>query len=98
MLACPSQRETFIIGTPFPSRSLANVWRSYELLLNVSSSFLEDVQATALATAQAVAEGDAAIGRRAALAEAAVGLWMASYGSGLMEGRSDGAGPRFVEV
>ena len=70
--------------------------QEYELLLNVSSSFLEDLQATVLATVQAVAEGDAAIGRRAAIANSAMGLWLASYGMGLMEGRKDPAAPRFV--
>jgi hypothetical protein len=68
----------------------------YELLLNVSSSYLEDVQATALATVQAVAEGDVEIGRRAAIANSAMGLWLASYGMGLMEGRQDRAAPRFA--
>ena len=69
--------------------------QEYELLLNVSSSFLEDVQATVLATVQAVAEGEAAIGRRAAIANSAMGLWLASYGMGLMEGRKNPAAPRF---
>lgn len=68
----------------------------YELLLNVSSSYLEDVQATVLATVQAVAERDAEIGRRAAIANSAMGLWLASYGIGLMEGRKDRAAPRFA--
>jgi hypothetical protein len=70
--------------------------QEYELLLNVSSSYLEDVQATVLATVQAVAEEDAEIGRRAAIANSAMGLWLASYGMGLMEGRKDGAAPRFA--
>jgi hypothetical protein len=69
--------------------------QQYELLLNVSSSFLENVQATVLATVQAVADDDAEIGRRAAIANSAMGLWLASYGTGLLEGRNDGAEPRF---
>ena len=68
----------------------------YELLLNVSSSYLEDVQVTALATVQAVAEQDADIARRAAIANSAMGIWLASYGTGLMEGRKDRAAPRFA--
>lgn len=68
----------------------------YALLLNVSSSFLEDVQATVLATVQAVAEQNAEIGRRAAIANSALGLWLASYVTGLTEGRKDPAAPRFA--
>ena len=68
----------------------------YELLLDVSSSYLEDVQATVLATVQAVAEGDVEIGRRAAIANSAMGIWLAGYGMGLMEGRQDSVAPRFA--
>ena len=67
----------------------------YEQLLDVSASYLEDVQATALATIQAVAEGDAQIGRRATIANAAMGIWLTAYTSGLMEGRDAAELPHF---
>jgi hypothetical protein len=59
----------------------------YEQLLDISSAFLETVQATALATVQAVAEQDAAIGRRAAVANAMMIVWLRSYIVGLTDGR-----------
>ncbi len=59
----------------------------YEQLLDISSAFLETVQATALATVVAVAEQDAAIGRRAAVANAMMSVWLRSYIVGLTDGR-----------
>lgn len=59
----------------------------YEQLLDISSAFLETVQATALATVEAVAEQDAAIGRRAAVANAMMNVWLRSYIVGLTDGR-----------
>ena len=62
----------------------------YEQLLDISSAFLETVQATALATVVAVAEQDAAIGRRAAVANAMMSVWLRSYIVGLTDGRPIG--------
>jgi hypothetical protein len=59
----------------------------YEQLLDVSSAFLEDVQAVALAAAQAVAEHDPDVARRAAVGVAAVHVWLTAYSAGLLEGR-----------
>jgi hypothetical protein len=67
----------------------------YEQLLDVSASYLEGVQATVLATVKAVAEGDAQMGRRAAIANAAMAAWLSAYTSGLMEGRDATELPRF---
>jgi hypothetical protein len=41
---------------------------AYEQLLDISSAFLETVQATALGTVRAVAEGEELVGRQAATA------------------------------
>jgi hypothetical protein len=68
---------------------------AYEQLLDISSAFLETVQAIALATVQAVAERDATIGRRAATANAMLSVWLRSYLVGLTDGR-DVALPTFT--
>jgi hypothetical protein len=68
---------------------------SYEQLLDISSAFLETVQATALSTVQAVAESNVPIGRQAATANACMGMWLASYTVGLIDGRPDRALPTF---
>lgn len=62
--------------------------RDYETLLDVSSSFLEALQATALTAARATAERDAEAGRRAAIANAAMTVWLRAYTTGLVEGRT----------
>ncbi len=67
---------------------------AYEQLLDVSSSFLEIVQATALVAARALAERDVAWLRRAALANACLAPWLGSYAQGLMDKRGDASGPR----
>ncbi len=69
---------------------------AYEQLLDISSAFLETVQATVLATVQAVAERDERAGRQAATANAAMGLWLRSYIVGLTDGRPIGL-PTFSE-
>jgi hypothetical protein len=69
--------------------------RDYETLLDVSSSFLATLQATGLATARAIAEHDAATGRRAALADAAMTVWLDAYTTGLLEGRDPKSVPAF---
>jgi len=69
--------------------------RDYETLLDVSASFLETLQATALAATQATAERDARLGRRAAVANAAMTIWLAAYTTGLVEGRPKNEVPSF---
>jgi hypothetical protein len=61
---------------------------AYEQLLDISSAFLETVQATALATVQAVAEQDEHVGRQAATANAMMAVWLRSYIVGLTDGRA----------
>jgi hypothetical protein len=61
---------------------------AYEQLLDISSAFLETVQATALATVQAVAEQDELVGRQAATANAMMAVWLRSYIVGLTDGRA----------
>ena len=69
--------------------------RAYVQLLDVSSTYLEGVQATALATVRAIAESDIAAGRRAAVANAGMAIWLAAYGAGLMECRPADDVPQF---
>jgi hypothetical protein len=69
--------------------------RAYVQLLDVSSTYLEGVQATALATVRAIAESDMASARRAAVANAGMAVWLAAYGAGLMECRPADDVPRF---
>jgi len=61
---------------------------AYEQLLDISSAFLETAQATVLAAVQAVAERDAAMGRRAAVANAMMTFFLGSYIVGLTDGRA----------
>ena len=67
---------------------------AYERLLDVSGSFLEIVQATALMAAHALAERDATWARRAALANACLAPWLGSYTQGLIDRRGDAEGPQ----
>ena len=67
---------------------------AYDQLLDVSGSFLEIVQATALVATHALAERDVAWMRRAALANACLAPWLGSYAQGLMDKRGDAGGPR----
>jgi hypothetical protein len=60
---------------------------AYEQLLDISSAFLETVQATALATVHAVVERDPVVGRQAASANAMMTVWLRSYIVGLTDGR-----------
>ena len=60
---------------------------AYLQLLDISSAFLETVQATALATVQAVAEKNELMGRQVATANAMMTLWLRSYLVGLTDGR-----------
>ncbi|MEX0664231.1 MAG: hypothetical protein WD598_05595 [Acidimicrobiia bacterium] len=70
---------------------------AYEQLLDISSAFLETVQATALASVQAAADGKVAVGRKAATANALLKLWLDSYIVGITDGRPGRALPEFEE-
>jgi hypothetical protein len=61
---------------------------AYEQLLDISSAFLETVQATALATVHAVVEQDRVVGAQAAVANAMMTVWLRSYIVGLTDGRA----------
>jgi hypothetical protein len=67
----------------------------YEQLLDISCAFLETVQATVLATVLAVAEGDDLAGRRGAVANACMGVWLTSYLVGITDGRPGRTLPQF---
>jgi hypothetical protein len=66
---------------------------AYGQLLDISSAFLETVQATALAAACAVGEEHVVTGRQAATANALLGVWLTSYLAGMTDGRPDRALP-----
>jgi hypothetical protein len=72
--------------------------QSYDQLLDVSSSYLEEVQTTALAAVKAQAEGAVELGRQAALANASIGVWIGAYFAGITDGRPDRRQPTFVEA
>jgi len=68
---------------------------SYDQLLDVSSSYLETVQATALTAVEAQANDDAGAARRSALASAGMIVWLAAYFGGLTNGEGDIEIPSF---
>jgi hypothetical protein len=68
---------------------------AYEQLLDISSAFLETVQATVLATVKSTAERVVPVGRQAATANACMGVWLSSYIVGITDGRPDRALPEF---
>ncbi|HUV11029.1 MAG TPA: hypothetical protein VMX12_08615 [Acidimicrobiia bacterium] len=68
---------------------------AYEQLLDISSAFLETVQATVLAAVESVVEKDVTVGRQAATANACMAVWLDSYITGLTDGRADRALPAF---
>ncbi len=70
--------------------------RSYDQLLDVSSSYLETVQATALTMARAVVEADADAARRGAAANAGMIVWLGGYFAGLTNGEGEIELPAFV--
>jgi len=70
--------------------------RSYDQLLEVSSSFLETVQATALTMAQADATRDVDAARTGAQAVAAMTVWLDAYMAGLLDGEGAIELPRFI--
>jgi hypothetical protein len=59
---------------------------SYDQLLDVSSSFLETVQAAALINTRAVAEDDVAAAQTGLVAEAVMIVWLEAYRAGLTNG------------
>lgn len=69
---------------------------AYETLLEVSSSFLETVQATALTMVRALLDGDAGLGAVGARAEAALRVWLAAYMAGLLNGEGEVELPAFA--
>lgn len=69
---------------------------AYEQLLDISSAFLETVQATALATVQASAERTVKVGQKAATSNALLKLWLASYLVGITDGRPGRTLPEFA--
>ena len=69
--------------------------KEYDQLLDVSSSFLETVQAAALTMVQAAAVGDARQARTGALANATMVVWLASYRDGLLNGEGEITLPTF---
>lgn len=58
----------------------------YDQLLDVSSSFLETVQLTALAMVDASVNEDATLARTGAVANAAMTVWLDAYMVGLLDG------------
>jgi hypothetical protein len=68
---------------------------AYEQLLDISSAFLETVQATVLATVKSTAQGSVPVGRQAATANACMGIWLSSYLVGITDGRPDRTLPEF---
>jgi len=68
---------------------------AYEQLLDISSAFLETVQATVLATVKATAEESVPVGRQAATANACMGIWLSSYLVGITDGRPGRTLPEF---
>lgn len=68
---------------------------SYDQLLDTSSSFLETVQAAALAVVAAVDGDDADLARRAATADAAMVVWLDAYFAGLLDGGGEIELPTF---
>lgn len=71
---------------------------AYEQLLDISSAFLETVQATVLAAVEAEAEQDVTVGRQATTANACMGVWLSSYITGLTDGREGRALPEFESL
>jgi hypothetical protein len=69
--------------------------QSYDQLLDVSSSFLETVQATALINVAAAAAGDVAAARTGLIAEAAQIVWLEAYIAGLTNGEGEIELPTF---
>ena len=87
-----TERGQIVWSSGFSVRGFSQ--RSYEQLLDLSASFLEVMQATALTAVRAIAESDANSARHAAAAHACLGPWGSAYSLGLMDNRFDTTGPR----
>lgn len=72
--------------------------QSYDQLLDVSSSFLETVQAAALINVRAVAEDDVDAAETGLVAEAVMIVWLDAYIAGLTNGEGDIEIPTFAGV
>lgn len=70
---------------------------SYDQLLDVSSSFLETVQAAALVNTRAVAEDDVDAARTGLVAEAVMIVWLEAYRAGLTNGEGAIELPSFAQ-
>lgn len=68
---------------------------SYDQLIDVSSSFLETVQATALTNVGATMDSDSDAARRGIIAEAAQIVWLDAYIAGLTNGEGEIELPSF---
>jgi hypothetical protein len=69
---------------------------AYDQLLDVSSSFLETVEGTALTMVKAAVEEDPELARVGARATAAMIVWLASYMMGLLDGEGSIEVPSIV--
>lgn len=69
---------------------------SYDQLLDVSSSFLEVVQATDLTIVGAIVEDDAAAAEKGLISEAAQIVWLTAYFAGITDGEGVIEVPAFV--
>jgi hypothetical protein len=69
---------------------------SYDQLLDVSSSFLEVIQAAAIAAATSSTNGDEDLAATSALANAAIIVWLDAYTAGLINGEGDIELPTFA--
>lgn len=63
--------------------------QEYDQLLDVSSTYLETVQATALTMVRAIVDGDAGSARLGAAANAGMIVWLGGYYAGLTNGEDD---------
>ena len=62
---------------------------AYDQLLDISSSYLEDVQAGGLAAVETIAADDVDLGREVAVAGAAMEVWLSGYFTGMMDSGAD---------
>lgn len=89
--AVPLGRAVWSIGLSVEGFSR----EAYDQLLDISSSYLEDVQAAGLAASRVIAEQDVELGRRTAIAGAAMDVWLSGYFVGLLD---SGEGPTLPEL
>jgi hypothetical protein len=70
--------------------------QSYDQLLDVSSSFLETIQAAAIAAAAASADSDGDLAAISALTNAGLIVWLDAYFAGVQDGESEIELPTFA--